>query len=339
MRVAGVHVHAQVVFGNRVAGVGRNSIRPPRPGAAKKEVWLQVRLLANGIVADVGQVPEDQLVGEVVNDVVINHLATERRDVARVDARLGAGGGAAGEPADEGAVPPHENPDAPLAAAARGVGGPAFRGPEIGPRRGGLRNLRERAARERLRPRVGPELAQGTPCVESTQFLVHGLILRRIAAAVDETVLHRRHAAVQGDPLLENAVRIVVLKCPLLGPGLHVERGAVVGPADRPGAVVIAIPPLNRIPRPRVPVGILRGASRQKLRRPGVIRLLAITATVVCVDHAVICLARRVKRDDPAALVEVDGDPDCAIVERSGRCRSLRGRAGENKPEKRNDKR
>ena len=274
-----------------------------------------------------------------MNDVVINHLATERRDVARVDARLVAGGGAAGEPADEGAVPPHENPDAPLAGVAHGVGGPAFRGPEIGPRWCGLRNLRERAACEGLRPRVSPKFPQRAPSVESAQFLVHGLILRRIAAAVDETVLHRRHAAVQGDPLLENAVRVVIPERPLLGLGLHVERGAVVGPADRPGAVVIAIPPLHRIPRPRVPVGILRGASRQKLRRPGVIRLLAITATVVCIDHAVICLARRVKRDDPAALVEVDGDPDCAIVERTGRGRSLRDQAGENKSEKRNDKR
>ena len=339
MRVAGVHVHAQVVFGNGVAGVGRNSIRPPRPGAAKEEVRLQVRLLADGVIADVGQVPEDQLVGEVVNDVVINHLATDRCDVARVGARLGAGVEGAGESADEGAVSPHENPDSLLAAAARGVSSPALGGTEIGPRWGGFRNLRERAAREGLRPLVGPEFRKFRPSVERTQFLVHGLILRRIAAAVDETVLHRRHAAVQGDPLLENAVRVVILERPLLGPGLHVERGAVVGPADRPGAVVIAIPPLNRIPRPRVPVGILRGARRQKLRRPGIIRLLAITATVVCVDHAVICLARRVKRDDPAALVEVDGDPDCAIVERTGRRWSLRDRAGENKPEKRNDKR
>jgi hypothetical protein len=48
--------------------------------------------------------------------------------------------------------------------------------------------------------------------------------------------------------------------------------------------------------------------------------LLAITATVVCVDHTVICLARRVKRDDPAALVEVDGDPNDSVVERASRC-------------------
>src|SRR4029077_20211820 len=109
-------------------------------------------------------------------------------------------------------------------------------------------------------------------------------VLSGIRPAVGQAVVDVGGVATERDPGLKETLAGIVVQRPLHRHGLDVEGLAVVAPVEYLRAVPIGIARLDGIPRPVWPrraegaVGIKRG-------RPGIVRLLDLTAEIMIVDQ------------------------------------------------------
>ncbi len=206
------------------------------------------------------------------------------------------------------------------------------RRPELGavpvrPGRPAVLDLRERPARERLVAGVRHESMERTDRVDSGKLLVPRAVPCRIAAHVDEAVVHVHAVLVQSDPRLHGAFRIHVAQRPLLGHALDVERLAVVALGDHRGPVVVHVAGLDWIPIPARIGRMLRRSGRDERVRSAVVRLLEVPPQVVDVDDALVRTARA-QVVDRATAGEPDTDAQDAVVQIAG-LGAQRGRIGQ----------